>query len=721
MKKTLLYALMLLCTFLFSGACTKEADPAAEGKGAVSFSLGMPRSTRAGGYDAYPWTECAIRVYKYVGTGEERTKELIRRYSSVGEMPGSIWLLAGDYSISVELGNQVDATFDEIFYRGETDFSIVAGERSDVQVECRIANTIIEVEYDETVLSLFKDELWTNVVLAERYNQQAVVNGEVIYLHYEESKPGYFILPEGVEAFSWRFRGVGTKPGDDTETVVMKDGTKHISTAPGMRYLLRYKYSPDLGGSLTFEITLDTSVSEKDDPITFAPDPQISGFDFDIDKMQEFGALPAISYKIVSIGDLASVALSSGGRSWNIECTTASESADGISVTMNSTSDMMLSLSEKFFAQFPAGDRTLTFLVEDEDGRSTEKVSVVRTQGVVSYTADCWNDKAELKAYVFDTSAADVKVRYRRKGAAEWSETPASQSAERGVYKATATGIGAASEYECQLCFGEKAINRSYGFSTASGPQVPNAGFEEWSGSSPLLPYITEQYWDSGNHGSSTMSKNVTQNVADPRPGSAGSTAAELNSQFVGLGASLGKFAAGNLFVGKYLGTAGTNGVIGFGKPFGFTYRPRQLKFWYKGTVGTVDYSGGGVNTGDSDAAQVYICLCEMNGPHVVDTRKSDTFFNPASKTVTYCSGALNKDSTNDRTDGKIIAYGEWINTTPETSEWTEVTVELHYNEEYEGTVPNYLMLTASASKYGDYFAGSTASIMYLDDVELVY
>ena len=282
MKKTLLYALMLLCTLLFPGACTKEADPAAEGKGAVSFSLGMPRSTRAGAYDAYPWTECAIRVYKYTGTGEDRTRELIRRYSSVGEMPGSIWLLAGDYSISVELGSRVDATFDEIFYRGETDFTVVSGRRSDVQVECRIANTIVEVEYDETVLSLFKEELWTNVVLAERYNQQEVVNGEVIYLHYEESKPGYFILPEGVEAFSWRFRGVGTKPGDDTETVVMKDGTKHISTAPGMRYLLRYKYSPDLGGSLTFEISVDTSVDEKNDPVTFAPDPQISGFDFDI-------------------------------------------------------------------------------------------------------------------------------------------------------------------------------------------------------------------------------------------------------------------------------------------------------------------------------------------------------------------------------------------------------------------------------------------------------
>lgn len=96
----------------------------------------------------------------------------------------------------------------------------------------------------------------------------------------------------------------------------MKDGTKHISTAPGMRYLLRYKYSPDLGGSLTFEISVDTSVDEKNDPVMFAPDPQISGFGFDIEKMQEFGSVPAISYKIISIGNLASVTLSSGGRSW---------------------------------------------------------------------------------------------------------------------------------------------------------------------------------------------------------------------------------------------------------------------------------------------------------------------------------------------------------------------------------------------------------------------
>jgi len=215
----------------------------------------------------------------------------------------------------------------------------------------------------------------------------------------------------------------------------------------------------------------------------------------------------------------------------------------------------------------------------------------------------------------------------------------------------------------------------------------------------------------------------VTTNVEDPRPGSSGSTAAKLQSQHVAM-LGIGKFAAGNIFLGKYLGTDGTDGVIGFGKPFDFTYRPRKLTFWYKGSVGTVDYAGGAVGNGDSDVSQVYILLCKTSGPHVVKTRKGneDTFldFSKNSKTITYCSAPNGTDSGNDRTDGKIIAWAEWTNQVS-TAEWKQITLTLHYNEEYEGEVPTYLMLTASASKYGDYFAGSTGSVMYLDDFELVY
>ena len=54
--------------------------------------------------------------------------------------------------------------------------------------------------------------------------------------------------------------------------------------------------------------------------------------------------------------------------------------------------------------------------------------------------------------------------------------------------------------------------------------------------------------------------------------------AARLESKFIGLG-SIGKFAAGNLFIGEYIRTEGTNGVLDFGKPF--TARPTKLKGHY--------------------------------------------------------------------------------------------------------------------------------------------
>ena len=35
--------------------------------------------------------------------------------------------------------------------------------------------------------------------------------------------------------------------------------------------------------------------------------------------------------------------------------------------------------------------------------------------------------------------------------------------------------------------------------------------------------------------------------------------------------------------------------------------------------------------------------------------------------------------------------------------------------------IPTYIVLVASASYYGDYFTGSSSSVMWLDDLELVY
>ncbi|MDE7077596.1 MAG: PCMD domain-containing protein, partial [Alistipes sp.] len=395
--------------------------------------------------------------------------------------------------------------------------------------------------------------------------------------------------------------------------------------------------------------------------------------------------------------------------------------ANGIALDFENPTSMRLMLGEKFFARLSGGDHTLTLTAVDQDDAEGTKESIVRTQGALPVPGNPWFDDRIWRGCVLQ-EASDVKMEYRRQGETQWTAATLTLTADE-TYSMPAAIAALGSAYEYRLSIDGTTIGAAQTAAYPLGPQVYNAGFEVWSGSSPLLPYTSDadQWWDTGNHGSSKANTNVTPNEADARPGSAGTTSARLKSQKAAI-LGIGKFAAGNIFVGKYLGTDGTDGVIGFGKPFPFTYRPRQLKFWYKGTAGKVDYAGGKVSSGDTDVNQLYICLCKMDGPHVVATKRSATFldFSANSKTMSYCTSPNGTSSDNDRNDGHIIAWAEW-NNSQSMAEWTEITLDLHYNEEYEGEVPTYLMLTASASKYGDYFAGSTGSTMYLDDMELIY
>lgn len=67
-----------------------------------------------------------------------------------------------------------------------------------------------------------------------------------------------------------------------------------------------------------------------------------------------------------------------------------------------------------------------------------------------------------------------------------------------------------------------------------------------------------------------------------------------------------------------------------------------------------------------------------------------------------------------------IIAYGCISETEAKgTGSWQEFTIDLKYRSLTR--VPKYIIVVASASKYGDFFTGSKSSVMYVDDFELVY
>lgn len=781
----------------FSMSCSKDmpepavTPDAGSGEGAATIAFNLPAGavTRAEG-DYNPLDYFDIRFYQY----KDGEKKLIRHYFDADEMPESIWLLEGKYCVTVSLGDResgLDATFDKPIYFGSQDFDIVAGETTQVEVNCRIQNTVVEVVFDKSIVEKFdrKDNDDNNfgldfkykatVAIMDGWDSAKALNGEVPLLHYmdvdmktredgSQSRSGYFVLPAGADAISYCFWGhsydnelVGYDPdeGKRLTGATHAHRSKKLNLPPGadsyegVKYTLTFKYSENAEGyiSVDFEISIaNVDVCEDVKPVNPSPKPTIEVPDWDMSKVYQVENQTMkynVSYKESTLtgaklyidNDIHNAieidfAANPATRAGNPDGITADVKDDGHSVE--------LTLGPAFLNKLSGGEHKLEFTISADNGQEGDVTSKIKTQGLVSVEHRAWRGAALAKTVIFDSSKS--KIQYCEKGSGQWKDYTPATLADDNIYYVPGVGFdNRGKTFEYRLTVDGQQAGPVMEIETETGaPQMPNAGFETWTGSSPLYPYGdgVEQWWDTGNHGSATLKKNVTTNETN-NPHS-GETCAKLQSQFVALGI-IGKFAAGNIFVGVYAGTNGTNGSIGFGKPFGYTYKPKAIRFWYRGTVGNIDEKDSKapsyINKGDSDVAQFYCIVCKTEGPHIVDTRDDGTFMNFESKTISYCSGAINKDSTNDKEDGLVIGVGTWDKTQTQITKtngegghatedttatidgWTMMEVPINYNSDYDDEKPTYIMVTASASKYGDYFSGSTNSVMYIDDVELVY
>ena len=347
---------------------------------------------------------------------------------------------------------------------------------------------------------------------------------------------------------------------------------------------------------------------------------------------------------------------------------------------------------------------------------------VVPTDETVRLTAaDAWSRVIWL--YGSGASGSDMGFKYRREGDAEWTAVP-DVTVTDGTFSACLRAE-AETTYEVKaFCGDDESAVRSV--TTQEVRQVPNSGFEQWTTLKDIVyPFAdtNDRFWGTGNPGASVAGATLTTGDTDTRPGSEGKFSARLESKFANV-MGIGKFAAGNIFVGNYVRNAGTNGILTFGRPF--VLRPTALRGWIKYTCGEVDRinrlpAGVSLAAGDNDNGSIYIALgtwtpeeyglCSSaetdpvrrqcgtaESPLCVDTRDESTFFDSKGKDV--------------------VAYGELILTESQT-EWKEFVIELNYVR--TDVVPTHMFIVCSASRYGDYFTGSTKSVMQVDDFELLY
>ena len=343
-------------------------------------------------------------------------------------------------------------------------------------------------------------------------------------------------------------------------------------------------------------------------------------------------------------------------------------------------------------------------IVEDWTVRVVPKDIEIELSQVDAWAKRIWlqgNGRAE----------SDLGFRYRVAGSETWLSV-ADVTNDGGSISACIEGLEPLTTYEVVAFSGENE-SEVVTVTTEDVMELVNGDFEEWSFTDgTYYPYLEggTPFWATGNDGAKVASTILTEPTSDVRPGTTGKQAAALQSKKAAL-MGIGKFAAGNIFLGRFGGLQGVNGLVFFGRPS--TARPVALRGWVKYNQGVIDELGAvptscpDLKKGDPDEGQIFIAVGDWtaeeyggdaDSPVSIDTSKESTFFNIKGKNV--------------------IGAGELI-LTESTDGWVEFTIPMDYTS--TSSVPTHIIIVCTGSRFGDYFTGSTQSLMLVDDLELVY
>lgn len=289
-------------------------------------------------------------------------------------------------------------------------------------------------------------------------------------------------------------------------------------------------------------------------------------------------------------------------------------------------------------------------------------------------------------------------VEYKKQSDANWNTVPTANVSVSGTsFTATLTGLTASTTYVYRVNV-DGTTGNEQSFTTAAAVPLENGSFDNWSSEAATngtlwQPWSTTSFWDTGNKGATTIADSNSTPTTETCNGSG--KAASLETKWVVL-----KLAAGNIFTGSYVRTDGTNGVLSFGREFNSF--PSKLRINYKYTSATIDKVGDDSLEnlkGRPDSCHIYIALTDWDAPLEIRTRPSERqLFN--------------------KNDSHVIAYAEYISGSSD-AQYKQKDLVLDYR--YTNRTPKYILIVASASKYGDYFTGGVGSKLLIDNFELIY
>ena len=243
--------------------------------------------------------------------------------------------------------------------------------------------------------------------------------------------------------------------------------------------------------------------------------------------------------------------------------------------------------------------------------------------------------------------------------------------------------------------------------------QLPYSNFDNWFKGMNDADVIGESgssnnVWDTGNGNESKIGTAMTgYNPTTPETTTVvAGKACKMFSVYINyLGGFVKKFAAGNVYLGELTGISGLSGAkMTFGIPSEGRL-PVAVMGYYNYQPGTIDYIDNEKKTGGTDSMDLYIALATKQ--YSVDTTDDTTY-----------PGGSASDLAGDE---NIVAYGR-LSSSETTDGYSPFYIELTYKD--NNFIPSgdlYLLITATSSKGGAQFTGSTKSVLYLDELSLEF
>ncbi len=689
---------LLALTLLAAAACsTKEQLPEGEGMLTVRLSRDFETVPVVKGQAGAP-----VQTFSLEVTPKEGGQSVIvEDYRTLESQP--LRLVAGKYTVKAFSGTQATSAWNLPSYEGTTDITVKADQVNTASIDVSLASTMVTVSFDEHTDDFFTDY---RVTVATEISDALVFNNKTGTI----KDTAYF----RATSLEWELGMVNTAGETYRLGPVTIENVK-----PREHYNLKFtmeEYTKNAGGGvLRIKVDDSTQIKEYQLCLDFDNDglPSITA-SFDItseisvpkgnetSKQVYAQAVKGIKSLVLShaCAELTSAGLPQATELVDGDLSTLNTAGVSVSAVNYGQQAVTLEMSG-LLSRLNLGAYRMTLTVVDTKDHYCQipfNFTIASPVEAEAVSAKPWAEFAILKGkWYTNERPAGLKIQYRKASDSAWIDYNGTIVADDNAATFTSElyGLNSSTAYVFRVITDKDNDTREVNFTTVGTQTIPNLNFNDWyQDGSAWYPGVnaSTRIWDTANGGTASFGcVPTTPETSDVVSGKA----ARLESTTVTV-VVITKFAAGNIYVGDFVGVSGVGAELDWGYPY--SARPMALHGYYKYMPKTIDnaedpYKG---KKGEMDSCSIKMYLLDWSAKFRVNTSKKVFLQDDDPSIIAMC------DFTSNVTN----------------SGYVEFTLPLQYRD---SRIPSYVVVVGAASRLGDYFTGGKGSTLLLDEFSLIF